>query len=91
MSKITQSFECATASKTRVIEREARSMKKRKAKRNYIQMRIEMLEKERDNPHNSDIDSEWYNRIIQELVWAQQVLLEDKEPTNCFMEKTQQG
>lgn len=89
MSKITQSFECATSSKIGVIEREARSMKKREAKRNYIQMRIEMLEKERDNPHNSDIDSEWYNRIIQELVWAQQVLLEDKEPTNCFMEKTQ--
>lgn len=84
---ITQSFECTTPSKRGLIERENRAMKKREAKKQYIDMRIEMLKGERDNPHNSEIDSEWYNRIIQELTWARDVLLEEKEPTNCFMEK----
>lgn len=83
-----QHIECMTPAKRGVLERTERSLKKLNAKRNYINMRVEMLEKERDNPHNSAIDSEWYNRIIQELVWAQQVLLDDKEPTNCFMEKS---
>jgi hypothetical protein len=48
-------------------------------------MRMEQLKIERDNPHNSPIDSEWYNRIIQELDWAQQMTEESKE-RNCFME-----
>jgi len=84
---ITQSFECATPAKLGIIEREVRSMKKRAAKRQYIDIRIQTLKEERDNPHNSEIDSEWYNRIIQELTWARDILLEEKEPTNCYMEK----
>lgn len=84
---INQSFECATTSKLNIIEREARAMKKRAAKRQYIDMRIETLKGERDNPHNSEMDSEWYNRIIQELSWARDILLEEKDPTNCYMEK----
>jgi hypothetical protein len=52
-------------------------------------MRMEQLKIERDNPHNSEIDAEWYNRIIQELDWA--LMMEgDTDQTNCFMEKEEQ-
>lgn len=52
-------------------------------------MRMEQLKVERDNPHNSAIDAEWYNRIIQELDWA--LMMEgDTDQTNCFMEKEEQ-
>lgn len=61
--------------------------RKRQAKRSdYINVRMEQLKIERDNPNNSEIDSEWYNRIIQELDWAQ-MMLRDTQQTNCFMEK----
>ena len=56
---------------------------------NYITMRMDQLKVERDNPHNSASDSEWYNRIIQELDWAQQALDADGNTIsrNCFMEE----
>ena len=38
----------------------------------YIDVRIEQLTLERDNPNNSEADSKWYNRIIQELKWVKQ-------------------
>ena len=38
----------------------------------YIDVRIEQLTLERDNPNNSEADSKWYNRIIQELNWVKQ-------------------
>jgi len=38
----------------------------------YIDIRIEQLSIERDNPNNSEADSNWYNRIIQELNWVKQ-------------------
>ena len=38
----------------------------------YIDVRIEQLSQERDNPNNSEEDSNWYNRIIQELYWVKQ-------------------
>ena len=38
----------------------------------YIDVRIEQLTIERDNPNNSEADSKWYNRIIQELNWVKQ-------------------
>ena len=56
----------------------------------YIPMRMEQLEKERDNPNNNEYDSLWYNRIIQELDWAQQAESSAKK-RNCFMEKSDAG
>lgn len=85
--QIDQKFECATHTKRALIEQEMRRAKKESVKKEYVNMRISMLKIERDNPNNSDIDSQWYNRIIQELEWAQQVLIENKQPKNCFMEK----
>ena len=47
-------------------------------------MRMKQLEEERDNPNNNEYDSLWYNRIIQELDWAQQAQSKTK-PRNCYM------
>ena len=38
----------------------------------YLDVRIEQLTIERDNPNNSEADSKWYTRIIQELNWVKQ-------------------
>jgi hypothetical protein len=65
------------------------SRKRQSRRSDYIPMRMEQLKVERDNPHNSAIDAEWYNRIIQELDWA--LMMEgDTDQTNCFMEKEEQ-
>ena len=53
---------------------------------NYIAMRMEDLKKERDHPNNNEYDSLWYNRVIQDLDWAQQAEHSAKK-RNCFMEK----
>jgi hypothetical protein len=87
--KVDQDMECSSIPKLAYLERETRKRRKRSVKQEYIKMRVSQLKIERDNPHNSTIDSEWYNRIIQELEWAQQVLLEDEQPSNCFMYKEQ--
>ena len=50
----------------------------------YIPMRMKQLEEERDNPNNNDYDSLWYNRIIQELDWAQQAI-NKTTARNCYM------
>ena len=62
------------------------SRKRQSRRSDYIPMRMEQLKIERDNPHNSPIDAEWYNRIIQELDWARQMIDEDSREKNCFME-----
>jgi hypothetical protein len=62
------------------------SRKRQSRRSDYIPMRMEQLKIERDNPHNSPIDAEWYNRIIQELDWARQMTDEDSREKNCFME-----
>lgn len=85
--EVTQNMDCALPTKLAILKRESRRMRKQSVKREYINMRVAQLKIERDNPYNDAIDSEWYNRIIQELEWAKQVLLEDVQPTNCFMEK----
>jgi hypothetical protein len=36
----------------------------------YIDIRMEQLRMEANNPNNSEIDVAWYNRIIQELDWV---------------------
>jgi len=49
-----------------------RSKRKSSKKSHYIDVRIEQLTLERDNPNNSEEDSNWYGRIIQELEWVKQ-------------------
>jgi hypothetical protein len=56
----------------------------RRKKPDYIPMRMKQLEEERDNPNNNDYDSLWYNRIIQELDWAQQAI-NKTAARNCYM------
>lgn len=61
-------------------------MQRRQSRRSdYIAMRMEQLAVERDNPNNNEIDSAWYQRIIQELDWAQQAMNKTTQ-RNCFME-----
>ena len=81
-------IECLTPTKKSLIDNQVKRSEARKAKaaQNYISMRMEQLAVERDNPHNSEIDSKWYNRIIQELDWAQQAINKTVQ-RNCFMEK----
>jgi len=62
------------------------SSRRQSRRSDYIPMRMEQLKVERDNPHNSPIDAEWYNRIIQELDWAN-MMVGETDHTNCFMEK----
>lgn len=80
--------ECLTPTKKHIIDSQVKRSEARKAKaaENYINMRMEQLSVERDNPHNSEMDSKWYNRIIQELDWAQQAINKTNQ-RNCFMEK----
>ena len=61
--------EVLTSAKKAFIDRVNRKSSK---KSNYIDVRIEQLTLERDNPNNSEEDSNWYNRIIQELNWVKQ-------------------
>ena len=49
-----------------------RQLRKESKSNDYIDVRIEQLTVERDNPNNSEEDSNWYNRIIQELNWVKQ-------------------
>jgi|TARA_R110000851_G_scaffold119793_1_gene247828 hypothetical protein len=55
----------------------------RRAKPNYIEVRISQLKEELTKP-NTEHDKMWYNRLIQELDWARQMAT---TPTkNCYME-----
>ena len=56
----------------------------RRKRPDYIPMRMKQLEEERDNPNNNEYDSLWYNRIIQELDWAQQAINKTAS-RNCYM------
>jgi len=60
-------IEVVTHAKKAFIDRQQRKSEKRNE---YIDIRIQQLIIERDNPNNSEEDSNWYNRIIQELTWA---------------------
>jgi hypothetical protein len=82
------SVECLTQTKKHLIDKQIKRSEASKAKASagYINMRMEQLAVERDNPHNNEIDSKWYNRIIQELDWAQQAINKTAQ-RNCFMEK----
>ena len=55
----------------------------KRVKPNYIDVRIGQLKEDMDKA-NDDYDKSWYNRIIQELDWARQMIT---IPTsNCYME-----
>ena len=51
----------------------------------YIKTRKEQLAEEREKCHD-DMDKAWFNRIIQELDWVQQ--MKAKPTHNCFMQAT---
>lgn len=40
----------------------------------YISIRIEQLSEDRDKA-NKEYDKMWYNKMIQELIWIQQVTI----------------
>ena len=53
-------------------------------RKNYIKQRISQLMDDMNKAHDEH-DKNWYNRLIQELDWVQQV--EKKPDHNCYMEK----
>jgi len=65
----TKNIEVMTSTKQGMIDRLRRKNSRRVE---YIDVRIEQLTIERDNPNNSEADSKWYNRCIQELNWVKQ-------------------
>jgi len=48
----------------------------------YIRNRISQLKEDMDKAHD-DYDKMWYNRLIQELNWANQ--MNGKPSHNCYM------
>ena len=58
--------------------------KESNARENYITTRISTLMDDM-NRADDQHDKNWYNRLIQELNWVQQV--ENKPDHNCYMEK----
>ena len=48
----------------------------------YIETRITQLKDDMDKAHDEH-DKNWYNRLIQELDWVQQ--MKSKPTHNCFM------
>lgn len=77
------SVECLTQTKKHLIDKQIKRSEASKAKASagYINMRMEQLAVERDNPHNNEIDSKWYNRIIQELDWHSKQLIRQPNET----------
>ena len=65
----TKNIEVMTSTKQGMLDRLRRKNSRRVE---YLDVRIEQLTIERDNPNNSEADSKWYNRIIQELNWVKQ-------------------
>jgi len=50
----------------------------------YIPVRILQLREDCAKAHN-DLDKAWYNRLIQELDWADQMLNSSKPSRNCSL------
>ena len=55
----------------------------------YIEARISQLMDDM-NKASDEYDKQWYNRIIQELTWVQD-MGGTKPKTSCYMEKTHVG
>ena len=53
-----------------------------KNNKKYISIRIAQLKEDRDN---TNYDAAWYNRLIQELDWADQ-MIHNKEKRNCSLD-----
>jgi len=70
--------------KTRKINMRRTKAKQANAKEVYIKARISQLMDDMNKAHDQH-DKNWYNRLIQELNWVQQV--ENKPDHNCYMEK----
>ena len=70
--------------KTRKINMRRIKAKQANAKEVYIKARISQLMDDMNRAHDQH-DKNWYNRLIQELNWVQQV--ETKPDHNCYMEK----
>lgn len=55
-----------------------------KNNKKYISIRIAQLKEDRDKA-NTNYDAAWYNRLIQELDWADQ-MIHNKEKRNCSLD-----
>lgn len=64
---MSQDVEVLTLAKKAFLDRVSR---KEILRSDYIDVRMEQLRVEANNPNNSEIDTAWYNRIIQELEWV---------------------
>lgn len=53
-------------------------------KLNYVQVRKEQLVEERDKNTN-EYDRQWYNRLINELSWAENMLIGTAKE-NCILQ-----
>lgn len=62
---------------------------KRNRQDEYIKTRISQLMDDMNNA-SDEYDKQWYNRLIQELTWVQD-MSGTKAKTNCYMEKTHVG
>ena len=58
------------------------------SRKDYVNVRVSQLEDE-SRKQNSDYDVQWYSRLIQELKWAESMLL-GKEKENCSLPRVQQ-
>ena len=61
----TANIEVMTNTKKAMIDKLRRKNSRRVE---YIDVRIEQLTLERDNPNNSEADSKWYNRTLQVVI-----------------------
>lgn len=52
---------------------------------NYIEIRVQQLIEERDKNQGA-MEIQWYNRLINELHWADQ-MLNKKDIQNCNLDK----
>jgi len=59
--------------------------RKRNKQEDYIKSRIVQLMDDM-NKASDEYDKQWYNRLIQELSWVQDMSGENVK-TNCYMEK----
>jgi len=53
---------------------------------NYIEIRVQQLIEERDK-NQGTMEIQWYNRLINELHWANQMTTNKKELQNCNLDK----
>jgi hypothetical protein len=66
-----------------------RRMPQKNKQEKYIEARIKQLMDDM-NKASDEYDKQWYNRLIQELTWVQD-MGGTKAKTNCYMEKTHVG